>query len=61
MPGSIRPVTFGSAGTDPAEISIPAVKYIINKTRIYSLDMSRPGLSSPSQGEKLPRNPAVLT
>ena len=28
IPGSISPVRFGPAGTDPAEISIPAVTYI---------------------------------
>ena len=28
IPGSIPPVRFGPAGTDPAEISIPAVTYI---------------------------------
>ena len=28
MPGAVRSVSFGSAGTDPAEISIPAVTYI---------------------------------
>ena len=27
IPGSISPVRFGPAGTDPAEISIPAVTY----------------------------------
>ena len=27
IPGSIPPVRFGPAGTDPAEISIPAVTY----------------------------------
>ena len=29
IPGSIRPVKFGPSGTDQAEISIPAVTYII--------------------------------
>ena len=28
IPGSIPPVRFGPGGTDPAEISIPAVTYI---------------------------------
>ena len=35
IPGSIPPVRFGPAGTDPAEISIPAVTYI-KKIGIYT-------------------------
>ena len=31
IPGSIRPVGFGQAGTVPAEISIPASAYIYVK------------------------------
>ena len=30
-PGSIPPVRFGPGGTDPAEISISAVTYIMNR------------------------------
>ena len=33
IPGSIPPLRFGPAGTDPAEISIPAVTYIQNCKR----------------------------
>ena len=35
IPGSIPPVRFGPGGTDPAEISIPAVTYIPNQIVVH--------------------------
>ena len=39
IPGSIPPVKFGPGGTDPAEISIPAVTYIYKCSWPVILDM----------------------
>ena len=32
IPGSIPPVRFGPGGTDPSEISIPAVTYTLDNS-----------------------------
>ena len=40
IPGSIPPVRFGPGGTDPAEISIPAVTYISLK-KCEGIDCSK--------------------
>ena len=43
IPGSIRPVRFGPAGTDPAEISILAVTYILrNVMKICYVALGNP-------------------
>ena len=53
IPGSIPPVRFGPGGTDPAEITIPAVTYIFLTLKFFStqrklfptpMDDVRPGL-----------------
>ena len=43
IPGSIPPVRFGPGGTDPAEISIPAVTYTYFLEQLRFSTVSSPG------------------